>query len=533
MTCLFLLALTHLHAQEDRFLNTVFDEVQVTSDLVYSVNSTVLLLPIVGEAIEAPIPFDFYEPAGDSLAERPLVLLLHTGNFLPQVINGGVLGEKTDSSNVEIATRLAKMGYVVAALDYRLGWNPTAPTQPERALGLIQAAYRGVQDTRTAIRYFKRDYAENGNSFGVDTSRITVWGVGTGGYISLGTAYLGEYTDIINTTNPPAKFLLDLDGDEAPETPMVIPDFHGDIYGTTLGMLGEDGLSPFPPFDTLNLPNYVGYSSDFQLVVNVAGALGDISWIDEQSTIPLISFQAPSDPFAPYDDDVLIVPTTGDRIVQVQGAQAIATKISELGINQVFVDAGIDDAFTQRAMAASAEAGHDYFEGLFPVIRGLNPLGNMEGDPWQWWDAEFWSTQIADSTRNINWDQASRINNFDASPEKGRIYIDTLIGYFAPRAFAALDLEGLLTSNEVLLSSTEVGLSIAPNPAIGFTNIETNREYPIEHLNIYDMQGRQIRSFANINQNFFRLNREGIPDGIYVAKLKFKEGILTQKIIFN
>ncbi|MEO0875283.1 MAG: hypothetical protein AAFY48_11815, partial [Bacteroidota bacterium] len=52
LCCLFVALLAfNLQAQENRFLTEVFDEVTVTSDVVYGVNATVLALPVVGEAI--------------------------------------------------------------------------------------------------------------------------------------------------------------------------------------------------------------------------------------------------------------------------------------------------------------------------------------------------------------------------------------------------------------------------------------------------------------------------------------------------
>lgn len=537
LTALCSLLLMQSNAQDSRFLTEVFDEVQVTSGLTYGVNETILLLPLVGQAVPESLIFDFYEPVGDSISERPLVLLFHTGNFLPIQVNQTVLGTRSDSSNVEIATRLAKMGYVVASVDYRLGWNPTAPTQPERALGLIQAAYRGIQDARTAIRFFKRDYAENENSFGVDTSRITLWGIGTGGYITLPTAYLHETLEIINASNPPAKFLLDLDMDQVFETSMVDVPSIGNLTGETVGVIDADGEPSLPfaqPGDTLNRPNHVGYSSEFQLVVNMAGALGDLSWMDNsdpRDNVPVIAYHLPTDAFAPYEDDVLIVPTTGDRIVQVQGSKRVVETANEQGINQVFIDANIDDEITQRARAASEEAGHEYFEGLFPFIRPLNPLGRGEGDPWQWWDSELWSQVVFDSVNNVSFEEASRANNFDAGPEKGRRYIDSIFMYFAPRAFAALDLDIVLSTPT--LSAPQVGLSVAPNPGQQFVNFQTDNAYPIEDIQVFDLQGRVVRSYSNVNQNTFTLNREALADGIYIAKLRFKEGILSQKLIFN
>ncbi len=542
----FLLPMVQMQAQDtpQRYIDEIFPDVQVSSDLIYGVNATILLQPLLGEAIPQQLLFDFYEPVGDSSRNRPLVIMFSTGNFLPIQVNRTVLGTKSDSSNVEIATRLAKMGYVVASVTYRQGWNPTAPTQPERALGLIQAAYRGVQDARTAIRFFKQDFAENGNNFGVDTSRITLWGIGTGGYVSTNTAYLNTYNEIIMTENPPAKFLLDADMDEVPETPMVIEAFLGNITGETLGVIPPTGVPgfPFPPNDTLCYPNHVGYSSEFQLVVNMAGALGDFAWLDNvedpRDNIPVIAYHLPTDPFAPYEEDVLIVPTTGDRIVNVNGSKTIVEKAVSLGINNVFIDANIDDEFTQRAREASAEAGHEYFEGLFPFIRPLNDAGNPEGDPWQWWDSEFWSTVPFDTIEGnvITFEDAARANNLDASPEKARIYIDTVIGYFAPRAYAALDLanaDTTTTSLSYFISDAEVGLQMAPNPAQDFVNFQTNIDFPIRDLQLYNLNGALVRSYTNVKQSNFRLERDGLPQGLYVAKLRFDKGILTKKIIFN
>ena len=544
-TTICLIATISIINAQERYLEPVFDDVNVTiADVdagvnIYGVNATILPLPVTGQAISEPLVFDFYEPVGDTLTERPLVLLFHTGNFLPQTLNGSVYGTRGDSSGVEIATRLAKMGYVVASVDYRLGWNPTAETQPERALGLIQAAYRGVQDARTAIRFFKRDHAEGGNTYGIDTSRITLWGVGTGGYVTLGATYLNTYLEIITTTNPTGKFVLE------GGIPMVIESVNGDIEGTSFGVVPETGIPPFPPNDTLCIPNHIGYSSEFQLSVNMAGALGDPSWLnvmaDPTDNIPIIAFHSPNDPFAPYIEDVLVVPTTGDRIVNVVGSQAVVESAVSQGVNDVFVDADIDDPYTQRAMAASAEAGHEYFEGLFPFALDLLEVPSTDGgvdtvrqsDPWQWWDTELWSMVEAVPGTGITFDQVARSGSPLAGPDRARMYIDTIIGYFAPRAYAALALDPAIVNTETQLSQTEVGLSLAPNPANQFINIQTNSDFPILDIEVYDLQGRRVRAVNNIQQNSFRLDRNGLSSGLYVTKLRFREGILTQKIIFD
>ncbi|GIV31176.1 MAG: hypothetical protein KatS3mg029_0527 [Saprospiraceae bacterium] len=150
-----------------------------------------------------PLVMDVYEPVGDTETDRPLVIYFHTGSFLPFPQNGITGGKKDDSTAVEICKRLARMGYVAASADYRLGWNPLDPQELNRRWFLINAAYRGVQDARTCIRYFKKTAAEAGNPWGIDPNKIVLWGQGTGGYITLNSMCLDDYQKTLIS-----KFLL-------------------------------------------------------------------------------------------------------------------------------------------------------------------------------------------------------------------------------------------------------------------------------------------------------------------------------------
>ncbi len=525
-----LLCVLQTHAQ--RYLEPVFNEVTVTPNLTYGVNATILFASVAGQAIPEELKFDFYEPAGDNADERPLVLYFITGNFLPSIypglppgLNQTTSGNRGDSINVEIATRLAKLGYAVAVCSYRLGWNPTAPTQPERALGLIQAAYRGVQDARTAVRFFKRSYAEQGNPFNVDTSRIVLWGEGTGGYVTLATATLDKFSEIITTTSPPGKFLTDLNGDGILD-PMVNIPWFGDINGTSTGVLTVP-FGPLPAGDTLCYPNHdVGYGSDFQLCVNMGGALGDISWL-EAGDVPMISYHVPNDPNAPYVDAVLIVPTTGDPIVQVQGSFAVIQKANQLGNNVAFN--GINDSWTQAAQAASATAGHAYQEGLYPFNRAVNMFGQREGSPWSWWNVEFWNA-LPHPTGLGTYHFVGLLGNATMGPAQGRAYTDTIMGYFAPRAFAALN---LVSSTQELVEGAQVGLKAFPNPAGQELLLQSAPEFPMMDILIFDMNGRQVQTHLGVRNNQYRINRGNLPNGVYVARIRFEHGISTQKIMFR
>ena len=518
---------------QERYLAPVFDDVEVTSNVPYGANFTVLAQPLTGTSMKQPLVMDVYQPTGDTITNRPLVIVLHTGNFLPIQVNGGVTGEKTDFAVVEVCTRLAKMGYVAVSADYRLGWNPLAETQPERALGLINAAYRGLQDVRTCVRFFKRNATEAGNMYGVDTSKIVVWGQGTGGYIALATATIDEYLEIVTTEMPAGKFLTDLNGDGTPD-PMVIEAINGDINGATIVGLSPGGA--IPAGDTLALPNHTGYSSDYQLSVNMGGALGDISWMDENST-PLISFHVRNDQFAPYESDILVVPTTNDPIVEVQGSFTAVSKANELGLNDAFKT--VDDEITDAAKAAAATAGHDYQEGLYTFNIPLNALGLADGSPWNWWSVERWDTIVHPSAgaglipAGASYHFVSSLSDMNMSPEKGMTYIDTIMAYYAPRAYAVLNLSPDSTTAVTLLDKTEVSLKVSPNPSFGLLNIESNPDFEMKSVRILDISGKMVLNRPQVNASQLQIEHTSLTPGTYVAEIRFEKGLVTEKVLLK
>jgi hypothetical protein len=519
-----------LQAQE-RYLDEVFTDVTVTNDLTYGVNATVLLItdPQVGEAVPQELKMDFYEPTGDTEEERPLIIYLHTGNFLPQPEFCSIGGNRDDEVVVEICTRLAKRGYAVAVIDYRQGWNPIASTQDERTFTLINAAYRGVQDARTAVRFFRKDAAENSNSFGIDTTRITLFGQGTGGYISLAAATLTQYSDVLLP-----KFTTQIPGIPTP-IPMVLEPVNGDIYGTSVGIVPPGSPPPFTAGDTLCYPNHVGYSSDVHLAVNMGGALADTSWMDP-SDPPIISFHVPNDSLAPYQEGVLIVPTTGDLVVEVQGSYTLQQKAQEIGLNASF-DLDWNDEFT-----AAANEANDGAEGLFPFRYPSFPDPQNPGDvitvsaPWEWWNPDDWDDVFCDLQPGIPLNLIGLAGNPQMSEMQGMAYVDSIMGFFLPRACAALDLGCDLspfTSTKDVISADFVDLNVSPNPAQWEVTLRSDREHPILDVEVYDLSGRLVNSELGINSSSHTVQRDGLPSGFYLLRVRFEEGFVTQKLFWQ
>ena len=507
-----------------RYLTPQFTGVDKTT-AIYGQNFTVLTLSVTGHTLRQPLVCDIYQPTGDAATNRPLMIFIPTGNFLPKAARRSHTGDRTDSIAVDMCTRFAKMGYVTASIDYRLGWNPIAQQQIERIGGLINAAYRGIQDARSAVRYFKA----NATALKIDTTRIMVIGEGTGGYIAMGMTSLDKYSEILTTQYPQGKFTVSSGGNIVP---MVIEAYNGNIWGTAPDTATRSpSFYPYPVGDTLHVPNHAARTSNYRLTVNMGGALGDITWLDSAST-PIISIAAPHDQNAPYRDGVLGVPIGNGvtlPVVQVQGSHWVSLKADSLGINNAFKKlTAAYDPYKNLVAARNGASGFAaaYASGLFPIIgRSTN-----DSSPYQWW-----STDTTIATNKFGRDSASLANNPGMSATKAALYIDSIMTFIAPRACVAMALPcaGLVTSTEDLLNANATKLTIAPNPAQSFITFESEVFNPIQAIELYDMSGRLVRQVAKVNNHNFNMMRGTLPTGMYIAKVKFEGGILSKKIVFE
>jgi len=500
---------------QDRYVDEIFDEVSMSDGVVYGENYSVEPLLTGGtEAELQDLLMDVYQPVGDDATDRPLVLLFHTGNFVPFPINGSTGGTRKDSAIVEMANQLARRGFVTASVDYRLGWNPFDMDQEVRVYGLINAVYRTIQDARTCIRYFKKDAVDNGNTYGIDTSKIVLWGLGSGAYLVNATATIDNYPEIVLP-----KFI-------SGGLPMVVEAINGNIFGTSLGIV-PPGYPILSEGDTLCVSNWSNFdsgdpiSSDYAMTVNMGGALGDTSWIDEK-VVPWISFQNPTDPDAPFVEGLVNVPGLNLPVVEVQGAYLIQQLQKQFGNNDVWEDVEFVDPVSAAAAEANAKPvtiGNETFPGLTDV-EGLYALVGDNSAPWDWWSPD-----------NPNAPD-------DEDPDKGRalMYIDTILQFAIPRACIALDLgcnlDGVV-STEDIIPSAQVDLNIFPNPSSGSIFFQAEGESPIRGIQLFDLNGRLVHNVEGLRDPQYVLRRGTLPAGTYIAQIRFEEGVVAQRLVLK
>ena len=475
-----------------------------------------------------PLEMDVYlPPETDTETARPVFLYLHTGNFLPPLFNGGITGDKIDSAAVNICKQMAKRGYVAASVNYRLGWNPLSTDENVRRGTLLQAVFRAIHDTQSAVRFF---HSPAGTQFGVDPDKIALLGQGSGGYVAQAYATLDDYnTEIAGLP----KFINTNTG-----FPFVIEAIDGTIEGGG-------------GFVRLNDPLYTfNFSKDIALSVNMGGALADSSWLEE-GDVPMVSFHCIRDPYAPFDNGMVVVPTTNENVVPVDGANVFIRKANEFGNNDVFADIPDGDPYTDAARSHYGQT-YDYIyatqptitvsegaEGLYPFLLPLNGdvsvFGN-QGAPWDWWDFATLQVVVDQTNAALGTDfdatalhQNGLFSNPDMSAEKGLTYIDTIQGYLQPRAVLAMDLVTGIANNPAV----KAAMSIYPNPSVyGRVTIENNKA-PMSQIVIMDAIGREIFR-TNVNGNSYILNHDGWQPGLYFITVLFEEGgQLTRKLIIR
>lgn len=506
-----------LLVQAQRYVTEIFPAAGKTANVIYGQNITVLnalFVPGAPPALENLV-MDVYTPAGatDPLTQRPLVILMHTGSFLPPVINGSPTGSKGDSTIVAMCTQFAKRGYVAAAMSYRLGWNPQAAGttgQDIRTGTLLQAVYRGLQDAKACVRYFRANADTGGNTFQIDPNNIILGGVGTGGYIALAYATLDDPSEITLS-----KFLANTTNTT-----------YGFVAGTSYvnqNLLGDfDGYGGIPQLNNPN--NSPGYPNDVQFVFNMGGALGDTSWM-EAGDAPTVGFHVVGDPFAPYGIGDVVVPTTGDFVVEVGGSQEALRLANGLGNNNCFANAGFSDPLTTYANSVN-----NGYEGLYPFI--TNPL--VQAGPWEWYDslATVFYASFLPAPFNTQGGAAyssSLLTNPDMSKAKALAYIDTIMGYLNPRIAYCLNLSTGLNT----LSERENGISLAPNPTQNNALISTNNNALIRSVAVFDITGKQVIFKDAIDQESFLVERGNLESGLYLVQVETDRGKSTSRLVIQ
>jgi len=488
---------------QERYTEEIFTdgEIKVTENVNYATNATILALlfnPAVNEFVPEPLFMDVYEPdtSVDTETDRPMVMIVHGGDGLPIYANNTCFGDKLDSVTVNTARKLARMGYVAVAPNYRLGWNPLAPTQDVFLDGLVDAAARVSQDLRACARYLRKDIAENGNNYNIHSEKFGIWGTATtAGTYAAFTAYINELEEV----QSPTYFVTDTTGN-------IYNVFNemevGNLDGTVVGINAAG--------DTTNYVNTPNYSNAFQITA-VGSAISLDAGVIDADEPPMIMFGNPNSKVTSVPEGPIQLPSTGEVVAFVQLSQGLIKEANDVGVNSAWENHTFTDQYSL------AQQGHP----TFGEVEGWLPLhGDPENEyPWVHWDP---ATCSVDSLSQASFPGMDR--------DYALAQIDTMAGYFGVRACISLGLNcpSITSIKETLLEESVVDVS--PNPVTNAVRLVAKNGLVMQSVEIYNTNLQLVNKCA-VNHTVFYKDDLNLSSGIYAVLVRFEKGIANKKIV--
>jgi len=250
-----------------RYVDFIFDDVKVTKDIRFGEG------PRFPSETNQELFFDVYEPEGDDLTTRPVMVLAFGGSFIE--------GTKEDID--WLCEAFARKGYVAVSIDYRLFDGLLFP--PPNATQMKNVVVRAMSDMKAVIRQLRQD-ADNDNTFGINPDVIYAGGISAGSILACHVA-------AVDTT------------DNLPDDLRGFIDSTGGIEGNT--------------------NDITGYTSEVAGIINYSGGLNDADWYDAGDP-PIYSVHDEADGVVPFGSGFAVV--FGFPIIAVDGSQIINGKMT-------------------------------------------------------------------------------------------------------------------------------------------------------------------------------------------------------------
>lgn len=457
---------------------------------------------------------DIYQPYGDTLSSRPVAVFAFGGAF--------VTGSRDDWYVQLVCNHLAKAGYVVASIDYRIYDDITemiteifgAFNPPQQ----MRIFFRPMQDMRGAIQYLKADYSELGNNYRIDTSKILIGGASSGAITSLMTAYCDKDSEMAEMG-----------------------------YGSLTPLNALGGFYSTSGF-------YPNYNWNVAGTFNVSGAIFNANWI-EPGDVPVICAHGDADQVVAYRKGGFAGVTAG--IFEMEGSYLVDSVARTKGVcSYLYTMEGRDHP--------SEDMGIEYFNSVVyrMALRmkavvddksfccGLNvdvtPGDTLYYDATQQAPAATLTAVVTGDNGNssLQWCTMS----CQATSNTGTITVtpDTTLKYVAamategnclsPDLYMVYDSTGIWSAINNMKPEA-AGFSISPQPANQFISIAFDKPLSAEETpraELYDIAGRRILQTTLVRHaQSSTIDVSKIPAGTYLLMVTVGEKQTAQPVIIG
>mgnify|MGYP002620026940 CR=1 FL=1 len=227
------------------------------------------------------LTLDVYYPDEDTVTMRPLFVLLHGGAFY--------FGDKGAETMRLWCEHFAKMGYVVASANYRMGFMPNKQS-------IQRCGYSAIQDAHAAVRYL----VHHAEEYGIDTNNVFVGGTSAGSITMLSMVFMNDQN---------------------------CPDFvRGHRFAKRFGSLHT-------------ADNNLRNTFKVKAIANMWGAVYELDEI-ASNPVPTISFHGDQDKIVPFDAGVPfseVKGSIGEMLFDTMyGSQAIHRYLDSLHVRNEF-----------------------------------------------------------------------------------------------------------------------------------------------------------------------------------------------------
>ncbi len=491
-----------LNAQEiGRYITSQYSAEQIGSDVIYG-SAPALTSPYQGESSTTnfDLKMHIFQPQGDTLSRRPVLIVAHGGGF--------IMGEKEHDDMLAFCDSFARKGYVTATIQYRQGMNVISEISAARAV------YRGLQDSRAAIRFIREKAAD----YNIDTNHVYFLGSSAGAFMALHNLYMNEESErpaySYQTTGAPPYYL-----DSGPD----------------LGGLDATG-------------NSYSHNAQPNAIISLWGALADTSLIKE------------GDPQSP----VLLVHGTADNYVYFNvgkpfglttlpatyGSNPVSQKLENMGFDhETYFVAGAKHEFYGVTNGTWNDDGPNVYWDT--VVTKVTQFLYKHHKPTAFFSSVVDSNSAAftdnssGATRWV-WDFGDSTSSYEKNPvheySQNGTYRVMLSVYNEIDSWDTLsqviEISDIATDveNEQIINPRKFSLSQNyPNPFNPVTtiryNLATNTQVEITVYNIIGekvavlVQGYQKAGSYSVN-----FNGASLPSGVYLYKLNYDGHHLIRKM---
>ncbi len=480
-----------LSAQSFRYSHSVFEEIDTLKNIEYAqaewLDNPIALLAEYnihdGENITTlqPLYMDIFKPKDDNFKNRPAIIFTHSGGFL--------IGSRLSDDMLALCDSFARKGYVTATIDYRIGMGATV----SRFLGIpigvkvneangYRAFYRGIQDSRAAIRFLKRNFG----SYGIDTTKVFLVGSSAGAILSIQNLYLDKPDEVFSDA-----FLS-------------------------------------PSLGNLDIVGFQGFGGKADASVAMWGALQNPEIIENEKT-PLFLIHGTDDNVVPFkkgmplDGIVPPNPAVSLTLPQSFGSFCIDTALNNRGIGHetYFVEGEKHEFYGAGTGNFPPEGPNEYWDTIQWKIRDFL-LAQFQPKA----DFKFEAQNLVVNFTNTSsenygafWDFGDGTTGNDEythTYQQPGTYNVKLIACNRNLACDTISKQILVGTNSLDENSLLDEIKIYPNPATTMLYFEGVEE-PID-IRIFNLHGKTLLIKKNMDGNQININE--LQRGFYILEIK-------------